>query len=127
MTDSQNQDPFDFVKNMWGNMGFPLPGMVTPTLDTNELDKRIAELKTVEGWLKSNLGLLQMTIHSLEMQRTTIAAMQAMSESAGGEGTNANPFMNPALWPWPFVPQSAAPAEPPAAAPAADAEGVKKE
>lgn len=127
MTDHQNQDPFDFVKNMWGNMGLPLPGMVTPTLDTNELDKRIAELKTVEGWLKSNLGLLQMTIHSLEMQRTTLAAMQAMSESAGGADGATNPFMNPALWPWPFIPQAGAPAETPEAKPAADGEGVRKE
>jgi hypothetical protein len=45
------------------------------------------------------------------MQRTTIAAMQAMSEStSGGEGGNANPFMNPALWPWPFMGQTANPA-----------------
>ena len=32
-----SNDPLDFVKNMWGNMGFSLPGMVTPTLDTDEL------------------------------------------------------------------------------------------
>lgn len=121
MSEQQTPDPMEFIKNMWGNMGFPLPGMVTPTLDTNELDRRITELKTVEGWLKSNLGLLQMTIHSLEMQRTTLAAMQAMSESAGGEGAGANPFMNPALWPWPFVPQANAAPATPAAAPAAEA------
>ena len=101
-------DPLDFIKNMWGNMGFTLPGMVTPTLDTDELDKRIAELKTVEGWLKTNLGLLQMTIHGLEMQRTTLAAMQAISESANGADPSANPFANPAMWQWPFMPQAAA-------------------
>ena len=59
----------EFLKSMWGNMGFSLPGMVTPTLDTDELGKRIADLKSVEGWLKSNLGLLQMSIQALEMQR----------------------------------------------------------
>lgn len=102
-------DPLDFIKNMWGSMGFPLPGMVTPTLDTDELDKRIAELKTVEGWLKTNLGLLQMTIQGLEMQRATLAAMRAMSEPISGEA-GANPFANAALWQWPFMPtQEAAP------------------
>ncbi|MGE5468764.1 MAG: PhaM family polyhydroxyalkanoate granule multifunctional regulatory protein [Ignavibacteria bacterium] len=103
---SDAQDPLEFIKNMWGNMGFGLPGMVTPTLDTDELDKRIAELKTVEGWLKTNLGLLQMTIHGLEMQRTTLAAMRAMSESATSPDAGAaNPFVNPSLWQWPFMPQ----------------------
>jgi hypothetical protein len=105
---SNAQDPLDFIKNMWGNMGFTLPGMVTPTLDTDELDKRIAELKTVEGWLKTNLGLLQMTIHGLEMQRTTLAAMRAMSESAAGTEGGGNPFANAALWQWPFMPQGEA-------------------
>jgi hypothetical protein len=111
MSDAQSQDPLDFVKNMWSSMGFPLPGMVTPTLDTNELDKRITDLKAVEGWLKSNLGLLQMTIHGLEMQRTTLAAMQAMSQAAADSEGQTNPFMSPALWPWPFVPQADKPGE----------------
>ncbi len=118
---SDAQDPLDFIKNMWGNMGFGLPGMVTPTLDTDELDKRINELKTVEGWLKTNLGLLQMTIQGLEMQRATLAAMRAMSESATGGEASANPFANAALWQWPFMPQGE-PATPPAAAPEAEAE-----
>jgi hypothetical protein len=113
---SNDQDPLDFIKNMWNGMGFALPGMVAPTLDTNELDKQISNLKTVEGWLKSNLGMLQMTIHGLEMQRTTLAAMQAISESASSPDANANPFANPAFWPWPFMPQAQAAAEEPAAA-----------
>ncbi len=116
---SDAQDPLDFIKNMWGNMGFGLPDMVTPTLDTDELDKRINELKTVEGWLKTNLGLLQMTIQGLEMQRATLAAMRAMTESAGGE--TANPFASAALWQWPFMPQSE-PAAPAAETPAPEPE-----
>lgn len=106
---SDARDPMEFMKAMWGNMGFTLPGMVTPTIDTDELDKRIAELKTVEGWLKSNLSLLQMTIHGLEVQRTTLATMKAMSESANSTDPGVNPFANPVLWQWPFMP-SASPA-----------------
>ncbi|MCF8199799.1 MAG: hypothetical protein K9J42_13630 [Sulfuritalea sp.] len=93
-------DPMEFLKSLWGNTGMPLPGLVTPTLDTNELEKRIADLKAVEGWLKTNLGMLQMTIQGLEMQRATLSAMQAISQSASGSDANANPFANPALWPW---------------------------
>ena len=38
--DKNAQDPLEFVRGMWNNMGFSLPGMVTPTLDVEELDKR---------------------------------------------------------------------------------------
>ena len=111
-------DPMDFLKTLWGNTGMPLPGLVTPTLDTNELEKRIADLKAVEGWLKTNLGMLQMTIQGLEVQRATLQAFQAISQSAGNPEANANPFANPALWPWNFMQgagQTPA-ADPPAAA-----------
>ncbi len=108
------QEPLDFLKSMWGNMGFQLPGMVTPTVDTNELERRIADLKAVEGWLRSNLSMLQMTIQGLEMQKNTLATMQAISQSTGG--ADANPFANPALWPWNFMQQAATATTPPAAA-----------
>jgi hypothetical protein len=112
---ASGQDPLDFLKNMWSSMGFNLPGMVTPTLDVNELDKRIADLRAVEGWLKMNLNMLQMSIQGLEMQRHTLAAMQAMGQSAtAGEEAPANPFANPALWPWNFLQQAAAAASAPA-------------
>jgi hypothetical protein len=116
MTDStQAQEPLDMLKSMWSSMGIPLPGMVTPTLDTNELDKRIADFKAVEGWLRTNLSMLQLTIQGLEMQRTTLAAMQAMGQaSSAGE---ASPFANPALWPWNMMQQAAAPATEESAAP----------
>jgi hypothetical protein len=121
------QDPLDYVKNLWGNMGFALPGMVAPTLDTGDMDKRIADLKAVEGWLKMNLGMLQMSIQGLEMQRATVAAMQALSQSAGGEG-GANPFASAAgLWPWNYMPgQSGAAGEArPAATASADSPPAK--
>lgn len=117
------QDPLEFLKSMWGGMGFPLPGIVTPTLDANELEKRIADLKAVEGWLKMNLGMLQISIQGMEMQRVTLAAMQSLGQSGGGgEGS---PLANPALWPWNFMPQAATAADagsPPVAKPGADSE-----
>ena len=70
-------DPFEAIKALWGSMGFAMPGMVAPTFDSTELDKRIADLKAVEGWLQMNLGMLQATLQGLEMQRATLAAMQA--------------------------------------------------
>lgn len=114
-------DPMEFLKSLWGNTGMPLPGLVTPTLDTNELEKRIADLKAVEGWLKTNLGMLQMTIQGLEMQRATLSALQAISQSASNSDANANPFANPALWPWNFMQNAGQAATDAASAPEAAA------
>jgi len=107
MTKDQNaQDPLDFVRGMWNQMGFSLPGMVTPTLDVDELDKRITDMRAVEGWLKMNLNMLQMSIQGLEVQRAALAAVKAMSQQAqqGAEGSGeagANPFAAAAaMWPW---------------------------
>ena len=122
--ESSGQDSLDFLKSMWNSMGFSLPGMVTPTLDVDELGQRIADLKAVETWLKMNLNMLQMSIQGMEMQRVALATIQAMGQSANTmnaagatEGspenlvnTFANAAMNPALWPWNFM-------QPPAASP----------
>ena len=104
------QDPLEFLKSMWGSMGFPLPGMVAPTVDVGELDKRITDLKAVEGWLKMNLGMLQISIQGLEMQRATLAAMQTIGQPQP-EGS-PNPFANPGLWPWTMMQQAASAAVP---------------
>jgi hypothetical protein len=118
---THNQDPMEFLKTFWTKMGIPLPGMVTPTVDTDELGRRITDLKAVEGWLKNNLSMLQMTIQGLEMQRATLAAMQAFGQPAAEGQPNANPFANPALWSWGFMPPAATTNDaPPSEAPAAD-------
>lgn len=96
MTQPAGPDPFEFLKLLWGPMG--LPGMVTPTLDVSEIDKRIAELKSVETWLSMNLNLLKMTIQGMEVQRATLSAMRAM-QSAGAaaakSGTQAGQAGSP--------------------------------
>lgn len=119
MAEEQVHDPLNFMRNMWGNMGFSLPGMVAPTFDLDELDKRIKDMKAVEGWLRMNLSMLQMTIQGLEMQRTTVGAVQAMgkmaSESVKAMSPEAaeaapaevqpNAFSDAAMWPWQMMQQ----------------------
>lgn len=78
-TSTPPYNPLEFAQNLWGKMGFSLPGMVTPTFDVDELEKRLVDLKAVEGWLKMNLSMLQMTIQTLEMQCTTLRAVKQMS------------------------------------------------
>lgn len=120
MSNEAQNDPLEFMKGMWGNMGFSLPGMVTPTFDVDELEKRIHDLKAVEGWLRMNLSMLQMTIQGLEMQRTTLGAVQAMGQIASDTAKAMNPeaagapvavdpeknaFSDAALWPWQMMQQ----------------------
>lgn len=121
MSDDQIHDPLNFMRNMWGNMGFNLPGMVTPTFDVDELDKRIKDMKAVEGWLRMNLSMLQMTIQGLEMQRTTVSAVQAMGKMATDAAKSMTPeavpeappavdpansaFSEAAMWPWQMMQQ----------------------
>jgi hypothetical protein len=96
------------MRNMWGNMGFTLPGMVTPTFDVEELDKRIKDMKAVEGWLRMNLSMLQMTIQGLEMQRTTVGAVKAMGQMASdaAKTMSAKPKRNLPRRPISFSPRS---------------------
>jgi hypothetical protein len=75
--DSSPHDPFEFLKRMWAPMGLPMAGAMAPLIDPNEIEKRIADLRSVENWLAMNLNVLRMTIQGLEMQRATLAAFQA--------------------------------------------------
>jgi hypothetical protein len=70
----------EFVRQLWGKLGFTLPGMVTPTFSQPDLEKNITDLKAVEGWLRTNLAMLQMTIQGLEMQKTTLSTVEAVGK-----------------------------------------------
>lgn len=77
------KDWFEFMQKMWNPMAFPLPGMITPTVDPAEIEKKIAELKAVETWLTMNVGFIQMTVKTLEMQKAALEGLQAAAKPAG--------------------------------------------
>jgi peptidoglycan hydrolase CwlO-like protein len=118
-------DPFEFMKTLWNPMGLPMPGMVAPTLDIDAVEKKIADLKSVENWLTLNLNMLHLSIQGLEMQKNTLAAMKAMQPATAEAASEAtrNPFADPTAW-WSMLQAaaaSAAAAKPPEAKPAEDA------
>lgn len=76
------KDFFEFMQKMWNPMGFPIPGMIAPTMNIEDLDKKIAELKAVETWLTMNTGFVQMTIKTLEMQRAGLDSLQSAGKAA---------------------------------------------
>lgn len=75
----------DLIRKFWGNLpgGTSLPGFLVPTVDVDELDKRISDLRAAESWLEVNVNLLRATIQGLEVQRNTIAALQSLTAMAG--------------------------------------------
>jgi len=78
---SAPQDPFEMFRRLWGPLGVPVPGMAMPTLDPQEIDKRIQDLKSVEAWLSMNLNMLRAGIQGLEMQKAGLEGMQGMQEA----------------------------------------------
>ena len=73
---------FDFLQGLMKSAGSSLPGMgqwVAPTLDAEEVDKRIQELRTVQFWLEQNARMLGATIQALEVQRMTLSTLKTMN------------------------------------------------
>ncbi len=79
-----SKELWESFQKMWNPLSFPIPGMFTPAMSVEEVEKKIAELQTVENWLKMNLSFLQMTIKTLEMQKS---ALQAIKDSAKPSGS----------------------------------------
>lgn len=80
---------FDFLQNLAKGASQALPQMpslsnwVAPTLNVEELEKRISELKAVQFWLEQNGKALAATIQALEVQKMTLATLQGMNFSMG--------------------------------------------
>jgi hypothetical protein len=106
-------DTLEFVKNLWGGMNVPgAGGIAGAPLSTDDLDKRIADLKAVETWLNMNTTMLRATIQTLEVQRGTIATIKSMGATmaqAMGQG-GAQPNMAAPFAQF-FAPPGAAPAD----------------
>jgi hypothetical protein len=110
----------DLVRKVWGVTGLPtlptptsvaqfatrlpqtLPSMIAPTLDVEELDKRIADLRAVEQWLNLNLSMLRTAAQSLEVQRNTIATLKSFGGAMlAAAPAGAAPPPIAASWPYP--------------------------
>jgi predicted XRE-type DNA-binding protein len=66
------------LPNMGGATSAGAPSWSLPTLDPEELDKRIKDLKTVKFWLEQNAQMIAMTIQTLEVQRMTLSTLQEL-------------------------------------------------
>jgi hypothetical protein len=77
---------FEFLQGLVRNAGKSMPSMgqwIAPTLDPEELERRIEELKTVQFWLEQNARMIGATVQALEVQRMTLGALKGMNVSMG--------------------------------------------
>ena len=78
---------FDFLQGLVKNASASLPDVgkwIAPTLNPEELEKRIEELRTVQFWLEQNARMLGATIQALEVQRMTLSTLKGMNVSMTG-------------------------------------------
>ncbi len=66
------------MPNLGGQGSSASSNWTMPTLDPEELDKRIQDLKTVQFWLEQNARMIGMTIQTLEVQRMTLETLKGM-------------------------------------------------
>ena len=80
---------FDFLQNLAKGASQNIPQMpnlanwVAPSLNLEELEKRIEELKAVHFWLEQNSKALGATIQALEVQKMTLATLKGMNFNLG--------------------------------------------
>src|SRR5690606_29616285 len=113
----------EMMRQAWegfASSGTMSPPNVAQMMSVEEMDKRIADLRTVENWLRINLSMLTSTIQALEVQRATVATIQSFvdtgmatmmppEEAAGHPGSATT---QGASAPRPAAPSSTPPAQP---------------
>jgi len=80
---------FDFLQNLTqaasknASPSTGAAGWVAPTLNVEDIQKRIEDLKAVQFWLEQNSRALSATIQALEVQKMTLSTLSAMNVSMG--------------------------------------------
>ena len=92
------QNALEFMQKMWNPFGVPMPAFGFPgvapgapgahvpfpnpaamfaTLDPAEIERKLGELRVIEGWLQMSLSMMQMSIKTMELQKASLDALRA--------------------------------------------------
>ena len=105
------QEAMEFFQKMWNPLGIQFPGMAPPgaggqgagpamppfpfppnavnpfmNFDPEEVERKINEFKAVETWLNMQIGMLQMTIKTMEMQKASLEALRTQTQNLSAQG-----------------------------------------
>ena len=113
------QEVAEFMQKMWNPLGVPIPGFgvagvpamgaglgpayagataglpfpnptaMFATLDPAELDRKIGELRVVEGWLQMSLNMMQLSIKTMELQKASLEALRGGQSGSQGNAPAA--------------------------------------
>jgi hypothetical protein len=123
--------PFFAKSNSGAGFADHAAAMAFATLDVKEVERKIAELETVLVWLKAQVGVVELSVKTLEYQKSFLDGLAAAKGSTAGNtaggmasdeapaaspdvmqsikdaisGAASNPSMNPALWAWNLLQQ----------------------
>lgn len=109
---------FDFLQNLTkastggGPAMAAMASWVAPTLNVEDLDKRIQELRAVHFWLEQNGKALEATIQALEVQKMTLSTLRGMNLNMSelAEALKMRPETTPDSTPASTAASTAAPA-----------------
>ena len=84
-TQGQAMPGMEFFQSLLKGSGMPtgFASWMAPTMDPQELEQKITDLKAVLQWLEANARLTQATIQTLEVQRMTLSALKTMNVDLG--------------------------------------------
>ena len=99
--------------------------MMMASLDPKEIARKQQELETVLMWLKAQVGVVELSLKTLEYQKSMLEQMASGNASAAATSVDANKTagpsveelakmagaMNPAAWAWNMMQQPAAAGE----------------
>jgi hypothetical protein len=112
------QQALEFMQKMWNPFGMPMAGVMPPvapgvppavpfpnpmamfaTLDPTEIERKIGELRVIENWLAMSLNFMQMSIKTLELQKTSLEALRAGAAAASQPPPQASSQAEPKAHP----------------------------
>ncbi len=82
---AQSSPAMEFFQSLLKSSGMSssFANWMAPTLDPDELERKIVDLRVVLQWLEANVRLTQATIQGLEVQRMTLSTLKTMNVDFG--------------------------------------------
>ncbi len=123
---AQSPPAMEFFQSLLKSSGMSssFANWMAPTLDPEELERKIVDLRVVLQWLEANVRLTQATIQGLEVQRMTLSTLKTMNVDFGDLASHLGSAMRAGAEAMgAATTQAAKPAEGPAAGKAAASQG----